>query len=308
MTGHTDRTRPEPGTAWTALRREVPGTVGLLADERDFAAMRKYRSFPFDDHRTYLGHVDSLLQALAAQGLHTTVALFDPREYEEYCRRTGIDPDTPAARARYTATITASGGTAIAYDSAPVTDLLPALVETAVRRATWEYAGSVLDGAGTCADCGEDIGAGAFDRASRLLYRLLERAGPGTHHLVCSIAVEDQHLVAVLRAAGAEPTADGFTGPAFLDATAGTEFVTVLAAGIALSRTGGVVMRTTEDDHPDRLHGWQLDDGGLVPLTAAEVFNAYCTDARTGEPVAPESGVDYRAGHDLGTDLRGPYH
>jgi hypothetical protein len=308
MTAHTDRTRRGSGAPGRALRREVPSTVGLLADEQDFEAMRKYSSFTFDDHRAYLDQIDALLSRLAAQGLHTTVALFDPDEFEEYCRRTRTDPDTPEGRARYTAAITANGGTAVPYEGGTVADLLPALVETAVRRATWEYASSVLNGAGICADCGQDIGGTAFDRASHLLFRLLERAGPGTHQLVCSIAVEGQHLVAVLRAEGEEPTADGFTGPALLDAGAGTEFVTVLAAGVVLESAGGVVMRTTGADHPDRLHGWHLHDGGLSPLTAAEVFNAYCTDARTGEPVAPESGVDYRAGHDLGTDLRGPHH
>ena len=79
------------------LRREAPSTIGLLADEQDFAAMRRYRTFAFDDHTDYLQQVEGLLRTLAAQGSHTTVALFDPEEYAEFCADTGLDPDTPPA-------------------------------------------------------------------------------------------------------------------------------------------------------------------------------------------------------------------
>ena len=34
------------------LRREIAGTIGLLTDEHDFRAMRRYRSFTFADQRT----------------------------------------------------------------------------------------------------------------------------------------------------------------------------------------------------------------------------------------------------------------
>ncbi|MYU47734.1 hypothetical protein GTV15_08120, partial [Streptomyces sp. SID7803] len=85
------------------LRREAPTTIGLLTDEQDFAAMRRYRTFTFDDHRVYLEQVEALLKALTAQGVHTTVALFDPQEYAQYCAEAGIAPDTPAARSRFTA-------------------------------------------------------------------------------------------------------------------------------------------------------------------------------------------------------------
>lgn len=81
------------------LRREAPSTIGLLTDEQDFAAMRRYRTFTFDDHTVYLQQVEGLLRTLAAQGMHTTVALFDPEEYAEFCAESGIAPDTPASTA-----------------------------------------------------------------------------------------------------------------------------------------------------------------------------------------------------------------
>ncbi|QGV81716.1 hypothetical protein [Streptomyces ficellus] len=284
-----------------ALRREVPSTVAVIADEQDFTAMRhRYRSFTFDDHDTYLRQIEKLLETLATQGGHTTVALFDPEDYADYCTETGLDPDTPASRSRFTAELAATGPS-VPYTGQPIDRLVPLLIHRAVRQATWEYATMLLTDLGECADCGQDIGRAAFDQASHTLTRLLEEAGPGTHHLVVSVPTDEQ-LLATLHAE--RPP----TGPARLDSTEGAEFVTVLAAGIALESRGGLVLRTITPAAPDRVHGWRLDRGRLVPLTAAEVFNAYCTDADTGEPLPPEPGVDHRAGFDITPDDPWPTH
>ncbi|MFC8764122.1 hypothetical protein ACFUAG_25915 [Streptomyces sp. NPDC057193] len=277
-----------------ALRREVPSTVGLLADEHDFTAMRRYRSFVFDDHTTYLRQIEALLRSLATQGGHTTVTLFDPEEYAAYCAETAIDPDDPTSRSRFTAHLAATGAQ-VTYTGQPLSTLLPELIDTAVRHATWEYATTVLATAGDCATCGEDIGKAAFQRAARLLNQLLDAAGPGTHHLVCSVPAADDQLLAVLHAHGT-PRA------AAVDDTAAAEFTAVLAAGIALGAPGGLVLRTSNPGDRDRLHGWRLSGSTLAPLTEAEVFAAYCTDARTGEPLSPEPGVDHRAGFPLPPD------
>ncbi|MGW6689749.1 hypothetical protein, partial [Streptomyces sp. NPDC054961] len=170
--------RPAPASRRRALRREAPSTVGLLADAGDFAAMRGYRSFTFDDHRDYLHHVDGLLRSLTAQGIHTTVALFDPGEYAEYCAEHGIDPDTPEGRTRFTAEL-AGTGAALPHAGRSVDELAPLLVEEAVRQATWEYAAGLLTAVGSCADCGEDIGTASLRRAADALDRLVGRAGPG---------------------------------------------------------------------------------------------------------------------------------
>jgi len=277
------------------LHREVPSTVGLLADEQDFTAMRRYRTFTFDDHAGYLQQAEALLRSLASRQLHTAVTLFDPEEFAEFCDQAGLDPDAAASRSRFTAEL-AGRGAVLPYTGQPLGSLLPQLINKAVRQATWEYATMLLADLGQCADCGQDIGRAAFDRASRILMRLLEEAGPGTHHLVCSVPGPDEHLLAVLHAEGAT------AAPAQIDASEGAEFVTVLAAGIALDGTGGVVLRSSAPDTPDHLHGWRLHQGLLLPLTAGEVFSAYCTDAATGEPLSPEPGVEYCAGFPITTD------
>ncbi|WP_210592060.1 hypothetical protein [Streptomyces sp. GESEQ-35] len=291
---HTDHQ-----TMRRVLRREIAGTIGLLTDEHDFRAMRRYRSFTFDDHTTYLRQVEALLKTRASQGNHTTVALFDPQEYADFCADKGLDPDIPTSRTRFTAELANTGPT-VPYEGQRLADLVPTLIDEAVRQATWEYASTLLARLGACASCGEDLGRAAFVRAAELLVRILDTAQPGSRHLVCSVSGTPEALVSVLHADGAR---DGTTQ---LDEAEALEFTTVLALGLATESPGGLVMRTSAPDTPDRIYGWRLRGDGLEPLTAGEVFDAYCTDIESGDLISPESGVDYCTPPDLGQDGKGP--
>ncbi|MEU1806629.1 hypothetical protein [Streptomyces sp. NPDC019937] len=289
-------------TAIRALRKEVPSVVALLAAEEDFAAMRRYASFGFDDHARYLRRMEGLLRALSSQGVHTTVALFDPVAYQEYCAHTRLDPDTPASRSRFTAEVASTGATVV-YEGQSVDQLLPRLITAAEERATWEYASAVLARAGGrdgCDACGDGTGRAAFDRATAALYAVLDAAGPGLHHLVCSVPVDDTPLAAVVHATVREGRPPRLAEPGAL------VFRTVLACGIATGSPGGIVLRTSRPGAPDTVRGWALRDGWPRPLSEAEVFTAYCTDARTGEPIPPEHGVEYRAGLPLPRPLPRP--
>ncbi|MFE3632338.1 hypothetical protein [Streptomyces goshikiensis] len=280
-----------------ALRSEVPSTVALLVDEEDFTAMREYGSFAFDDYASYRSDVETLLKTLAAQGGHITVALFDPEEYVDYCADTGIDPDEPSSRGRYTAEHAAAGAS-ITYAGQPFDELVPLLVDESVRQATWEHAAILLAESGTCADCGQDIGLACLERATQYVGYLLRAAGPGQHQLACSVPAETEQLVSALHA----DTADVSGAAPRIAERDHLDFITILAAGLALNGSGGLVLRTTTEGNKDRVHGWRLDRGSAVPLSAAAVFSAYCTDAATGEPVAPEPDVEYQAGFPLGFD------
>ncbi|WP_405409399.1 hypothetical protein [Streptomyces sp. NBC_01124] len=296
---HTDQT---DHTMRRVLRREIAGTIGLLTDEHDFRAMRRYRSFTFHDHAAYLRQVEALLKTRAAQGTHTTIALFDPEEYAAFCTAAGLDADAPATRARFTAELAAHGPT-VPYEGQSLADLLPALVDEAVRQATWEYTSTLLATLGRCATCGEDLGRAAFTRAHRLLHRVLETAPPGSRHLVCSVKGHPaETLLAVLLV---EEESDGTP---LIDEAEALEFTSVLALGLATHSPGGLVMRISPPNGPDRIHGWRLRGYGLEPLTAAEVFDAYCTDVESGDLISPESNVDYCAPPDLGDDRLPPGH
>ncbi|MFM9373517.1 hypothetical protein [Streptomyces sp. Da 82-17] len=286
-------THAEHDTTQHTLRREVAGTIGLLADPDDFAAMRRYDTFTFRDHDGYLREVERLLRTLAAEGRHTTLALFDPEEYAQFCTETGLDPDTPDGRSRFTAELAATSPT-VTYDGRPLGDLVPDLLDESLRHSTIEYAERLLADTGRCADCGEDIGLAAFTRAALLLSRILDTATPGMQHIVCSVTLDTTPLLGSLHA---ERTADGLL---HLDETEALEVTTVLAVGIAKQSPGGLVQRTTAPGRPDRVCGWRLHGEHLKPLTEAQVFDAYCTDAHTGDPVPPEPGLDYAQAPDLG--------
>ncbi|MFG2098909.1 hypothetical protein [Streptomyces sp. NPDC048612] len=301
---YTDRS-----AAHRKLRREVPSAAAVLADEQDFQAMSRYRTFPFDDHRSYLRQMEHLLRTLASQGVLTTVSLFDPAAYEKYCTDLALDPDRTDSRSRYTAEVARTGAT-LTYQGEPLSRLLPLLVEEAGRQATWDHASAVLARAGDCPECGDDLAHAAFARATLAVQQLLASLGSGSHHLVCSVAAGEPPLLAVLHATAEEGTR------LQLDESDTLVFCTVLAAGLALRTPGGIVSRTTTGpaDHDttgapahDTVRGWSLHEAWPRALSAAEVFTAYCTDAETGEPIPPEHGVDYAPGLPL-TPPPDPHH
>ncbi|MFJ9129430.1 hypothetical protein ACIRJS_35580 [Streptomyces sp. NPDC102340] len=282
--GHTQHSRT--AGVRRGLRREVAGTIGLLADEQDFEAMRLYRSFTFDDHTTYLRQVEGLLKSQAAAGGYTTVTLFDPAEFTEFCRAEGLDPDSAISRTRFTAELAASGP-GVAYQGQPMADLVPELVEEAVRQATWEFATSVLSRTGACAVCGQDVGRMAFARASYLVSRVIDALGEGAHHWVCSVLTDRESLHAVLHVDATEPDT------VKVDESAAMEVTAVLALAIVSRRACAVIVRSSVPGEEDRVCGWHLKDEGFQPIPGGRVFDAYCTDADSGDLSAPEPGVNY---------------
>lgn len=304
--GHT---RSRKRRAHRALRRECPSLVPVLTDGAHFARMRAYGTFAFDDHRSYLRRLQGLLRALSSQQVPARLVLFDPVDFELFCQTEKLDTDTRDSRALYV-TEAAAAGTSLPYRGQSVERLLPQLREAHACRLTHEAASAALARAGTCGRCGKDVGEAAFDRAARAMTLLLERAGPGTHHLVLSVAVPGAPLVTALDVRGSE--GEGLRAPqrAVLAMTA------ALAAGFATAAAGGLVLRTDAapagrgpERHRDEVRGWTLDAGlrWLRALTASEVFTAYCTDPATREPLPPEPGVEYAPGFRLPAP-EGPLH
>ncbi|WP_436735945.1 hypothetical protein [Streptomyces sp. BBFR102] len=277
------------------LRREIAGTLGLLASAADFAAMRRYRTFLFDDHHSYLQQAEALLRSLAAQGRTTSVVLFDPAEFARFCAQEGLDPDTTDSRTRYTAEAAALGP-CVLHEGEPLPELLRTLVAESLRQATWEYASELLEELGDCARCAVPLAHHAHRRAGHLLRAALDTTDPGHHQLVCSLTTAGRTLLAALHA-------DTRTsGEALLDHGESADFTTLLACALALPAPAGLVMRSRVEGRPEEVRGWRLREGRAQPLTAAEVFDAYCTDPVSGDPVAPEPGVEYCAGTPVDDD------
>ena len=281
------------------LRREMPGTVAVLADEGDFAAMRAYPSFAFDDHPDYLRQVESLLRSLAGRGLHTRLAVFDPTRFAVFCAEEDLEPDSAGSRTRYTAEVAATGA-AVTYDGRPLRELLPQLLDGHARARTWELFLEELSLAGTCERCGRDIGQATFERAVQAVDRLLRAIGSAAEErtLVCSVRAPGRPLAASVVLAPGDGPQENETAPGLV------LLCGVLAVSFATGCPGGLVLRTRPAEpspegvsaRPEQVRGWRTRDGWLQPLTAAEVFDAYCTHAGTGEPVPPEPGVDHLPG------------
>ncbi|MDB1089375.1 hypothetical protein PJ985_17565 [Streptomyces sp. ACA25] len=270
--------------------------MAVVADEAGFARMRGYRSFRFTDHPEYLRHVEAHLRALTAHGGHTGVVLLDPGDYADYCAEFRLDPDSAESRARYTAE-TAHRGAAVRYRGQRIGRLIPGLLAEHDRQLAWESASAELAGAGLCAGCGRSRAVCLFDHATRVLTAAVGSAGPGLHHAVCTVLHGEEPLTAALHAEVPEEGA-----PLVPDRHA-LVFCTVLAAGLASSAAGGLVLRSgpVPGTGPGRetVRGWSLTRGRLRALSEAEVFAAYCTDPQTGEPVPPEAGVVHRPGTGL---------
>src|SRR4051812_36642116 len=110
---HTDHQ-----TMRRVLRREIAGTIGLLTDEHDFRAMRRYHSFTFDNHHSYLQQVEALLKVRASRGSPPRVALFDPQDSAEFGGAPAPAPDSPSSRTRFTAEL-ATTGPSVPYEGQP---------------------------------------------------------------------------------------------------------------------------------------------------------------------------------------------
>ncbi|MEU5436495.1 hypothetical protein AB0G73_24380 [Streptomyces sp. NPDC020719] len=130
----------------------------------------------------------------------------------------------------------------------------------------------------------------ALRRATTAVARLLAVLGTGQQHLVCSDGRAAAITTVDVVLCGEEMTLHHTAADTWALAR-------VLARALTSQGGGGLVVRTSAtQDTAERVRGWRVRDGWLTPLTAAQVFSAYCTDAVTGDPLSPERGIEYCPG------------
>lgn len=280
-----------------APRRESPTVVALLPDELSFSAIRRYPSFRFTQYARYLRQTERHLRTLNSQGTCAQVTLFEPLPFRAYCGRESLDPDTVSSRRRYA--VRAASVRSITYTGQPLSQLLQTLREHQDGHGTAPYVrwlGGTRDC--LCREVGELRRAGeeASDPAVLALAQLLREAGPGDHQLVCTVTLPGEggpeSVSTVLHAS------DAGAGRVLLHEQQALAAAAVLAAAVTTQSPGGVVLRS-RSDHAQVVRGWKLVSGWPQPLTAGEVFAAYCTHPGTGAPRAPEFGVEYLPGFDI---------
>ena len=270
------------------MRKEAGAVVALLATPDDFDTMREhYRSFRFTDYYDYLNDQQILLDSLTeTSGAYVT--LFDPVAFVNFCNRERLEPDSSSSRSRYAAGA-AVHEVRLPYEGDELGHVLEDLQEAVIKRQGLEKAVRIIGSSSL-----DGMPPHAFlDRARVAVGGLLHGLGPGSHHLVCSVTDQAERLTAILHVTCAD---DGAPQVSQDDALA---FTVHVAAGLRTGGTAGIVARTypREAASQDVLRGWAVGEGWLRPLTEAQVFAAYCTDAATGEPIPPEHGVEYTAAY-----------
>ncbi|MDI5969869.1 hypothetical protein POF50_011065 [Streptomyces sp. SL13] len=277
--------------SWAAnlrrARKDIGHVVALLTTPEDFGIMRQqFRSFRYTDYDAYLNQMQYLLDSLAETS-SAYVTVFDPAAFADFCAREELEPDSPSSRSRYAAGA-AVQEVRLPYEGDEVSDLMDDLMEAVDKRQSLEKAMRII---GT-SSLGGMPPYEFLDRARTAVGELLRGLGTGTHHLVCSVAHEAERLVAVLHVAC---TDEGVTRVPEDDRL---PFTVHVAAGLRSGGVAGIVARTsaTQNEANEVVRGWTISEGWVRPLTEAQVFAAYCTDADTGEPIPPEHRVEYAAG------------
>ncbi|MFJ6784566.1 hypothetical protein [Streptomyces yangpuensis] len=124
------------------------------------------------------------------------------------------------------------------------------------------------------------------ERSAALLMGFINAMGDGCHHLVIAASAKGGTLSISVPFHNDGETSD-------LDPDDALEAMMVLTLAAVVG--GGAVIRTNFADQTSEVKGWKLVEFYAKPLSASEIFSAYCTDAATGELIAPEWGVEYVA-------------
>ncbi|MEU4898579.1 hypothetical protein AB0B12_39350 [Streptomyces sp. NPDC044780] len=134
----------------------------------------------------------------------------------------------------------------------------------------------------------------AFNTGVLAFEALLSALGPGHHHLLTSAHTPEGGSVATASVT-VESAPDGRIRT---EKEGALMFCHVLAQASLAFECGVVFARSVTPDGGGKVvvQGWVLTDGWPRSMSAAEVFNAYCTELATGDPVPPEPDTEYLAG------------
>ncbi|MER0443079.1 hypothetical protein ABR738_00560 [Streptomyces sp. Edi4] len=150
---------------------------------------------------------------------------------------------------------------------------------------TTNAAVALLNSTRACLCCGNNAGWAALAVAERILIALDQGLPGHRYHLTTSFDHDAVRHVVGLQV-------DRVDGELEADAEDAIRFLLVLAAGVCQG-SAGLTARSSRLGGDDQVRAWSIGGGAVSPLSRAEVFNAYCTDAATGEPIPPCPQTEY---------------
>lgn len=126
---------------------------------------------------------------------------------------------------------------------------------------------------------------GEGERAADLLMGIFDAVGDGQHLLTASAYTPDGPMTSMAHI-------ENRANETEIDVDDANRLLLVLAM-TAGQGVGGLVVRTRTGEATSRVMGWHLSDVAAAPVSRGALFDAYCTDPATGEPIPPEPGMEY---------------
>jgi hypothetical protein len=123
------------------------------------------------------------------------------------------------------------------------------------------------------------------ERAADLLMGIFNAVGDGQHLLTASAHTPDGPMSAMAHIKNRCHETE-------IDVEEANRLLRVLTV-TAGQGFGGLVVRTRTGEATSRVIAWHLSDGAAAPVSRGALFDAYCTDPATGEPIPPEPGMEY---------------
>ncbi len=239
----------------------------LVADAATFHRLAgAYASFEWSDgeHEAYLDAHDDAIERSRSAGALVHVGRFDHDGYRDFCRDSDLPADSASTRSAFAARAGESGS-AREWDGT-VRDLL--LTESLLGGAEPDPAAQSL-----------------IDELTDLM--VTAPPGPGEFTVTVSAPGGEVTVTFPWERAGQDLQVGRPLEVLFAAVTAGVAHSAGLIArvptGVVLP--GGIVQT--------RVLGWRLGDNSVTEIATAELFNAFCTDATTGDLLAPEFGTVY---------------
>ncbi|MFF4482966.1 hypothetical protein ACFY1A_38995 [Streptomyces sp. NPDC001520] len=122
------------------------------------------------------------------------------------------------------------------------------------------------------------------ERALRTVMELLEKAGPGFHHLACQVGLPgDDPLIASAHADIGDEAHNPDVGA---DVSEMADLTEVLAWGLVIRC--GVLLMQTDLESGSRIQGWVIDGTGMTPLTKCALLAALAM-----VPQDPEGAAEF---------------
>jgi hypothetical protein len=290
--------------------------IAIIADEEEWQALAEQNPlFEFESYRSYLADTERRMRAAARAGRQVLAGPLMPHQFETRADAAHLPRDSPRALKEYERFMADLGPLTRLWTGEPITQVLERLRAHARAETLQARAIPALSAAAHLHENADEVAQRAMAEAAHVLMAIVEGGGDGQHELHVHVTLPEGDLEYTL------PYSRCGKVVAFPDDGDEHMAVVLLAIASLAERPGSMTLRSRPqlaffpprrkpkgNDTPDSptpdastesvLRAWRL--GGLLPqqMSECQVF-AFACISRSGEPVAPEPGMRFRAAFPL---------